>query len=330
MPRACKYPLAEWPAADRAAWEAATSTTVSLLTQGLYARWAPETKRQAYYAYARWLAYLSEHDPQSLHLAPSDRLTPARLEAFIATLRAESTDAESSRRRMATTINHFVNAVHAIARDGNDEWLRERQRRSRDRSSRGINGGGWLHPVDVYALGLDLMDHAIGIDDALEAARTFRDGLIIAILVSSALRRNDLTGLAIDRDLFRVGSSYQIAITARKTSTRLEHPLPSTLTPYLDDYLRDYRPRFPGANRHSGLWPSTKGGLMCREAIWDAVRRRTRDLFGQPINLHLVRDIAATAAPDLGSPMLGHRKATVTDRYYRRGDPIAASRKMGR
>jgi hypothetical protein len=93
--------------------------------------------------------------------------------------------------------------------------------------------------------------------------------------------------------------------------------LPVELTPYLEQYLNNYRLRFAGAHRCDAVWLSAKGGVLCKEAIWDAVRRRTRERLGQAINLHLVRDIAATTInATIRAPVwratLGHSKSALT------------------
>jgi len=153
----------------------------------------------------------------------------------------------------------------------------------------------------------------------------------LAVLVSSTLRRKNLAALVVNKDLQRVGHHYHIVIDARATKSHkpIDHPLPPELTPHLDEYLNNYRMRFSGAQKNDALWLSSKNGAMCPDAVGEAVRRRTRVSFGHAINVHLFRDIAASGAPHLGTSLLGHNKPTLTDQYYRRSDPLAASRKLG-
>jgi hypothetical protein len=148
-----KYALADWPAPDRAAWHAATATDGSWFARGKRAHWRPETRRQAFYAYARWLAFLTQHDPESLQAAPRDRLTPARLDGFIAEF-AQGVTAQTA----ASTINHLINAVHAVAPDYQTAWLRHAQQRFQ-RQSRPRDKRPRMVPVGyLYALGFQLMD----------------------------------------------------------------------------------------------------------------------------------------------------------------------------
>ena len=117
MPKPRKYDLAHWPVADRAAWEAAMSTQPRFFVRGKRARWSPETKRQAFYAYSRWLDFLKQRDRVALDAPPDERLAPARLEAFIKRLARGSKGKAVTAQTMASTINHFTNAVRAIAPD---------------------------------------------------------------------------------------------------------------------------------------------------------------------------------------------------------------------
>ena len=231
---------------------------------------------------------------------------------------------------MASTLNHFGNAVRAIAPDHDFALLRQLQRRFRRQVKPRNRRDRMQEPRALYGLGLKLMNQAATIADPRAAAWIFRDGLLIAVATASGLRRKNLTSLAVGTNLHRVGDHYQIVIEAQdmKTRRRLDQPLPTALTPYIEEYLQTYRPRFPGANRYAELWLSPKGGVLCKEAVWDAVRRHTLKAFGRPINLHLVRHTIATSAPDLGSPLLDHTKSTLTDQFYRHGDSIAASRKL--
>jgi len=69
-------------------------------------------------------------------------------------------------------------------------------------------------------------------------------------------------------------------------------------------------------------------------AIYDAVCRRTQQAFGQPVNLHLFRDGAATfwalrAPSQVGaaSQLLGHQPR-ITERHYNQANGISAGRKL--
>ena len=72
---------------------------------------------------------------------------------------------------------------------------------------------------------------------------------------------------------------------------------------------------------------------MAAQTIYQRVVKRSRELFGMPINPHAFRSIAATflaeASPEdalYARPLLGHRQQQTTERYYIRASQIDAAR----
>ena len=129
----------------------------------------------------------------------------------------------------------------------------------------------------------------------------------------------------INRHLVKIGSGWLLDIQAADTKTRraMEFPIPDVLSESMDLYLTKFRPKITGANRHQGLWPSAKGRPMVGGAIYDAVRRRTIERLGIPVNLHRFRGAAGNlwsisdpvnvrGAKDL----LGHTDFKTTERHY--------------
>src|SRR5437016_4242101 len=98
-----------WPAADQAAWRAATSTELSVLDQGECAHWSKTTRSQAVYEYGRWLSFLSHAHRGVLRQPPAARLTQERLSEFIQLLAARV-----RAQTVASCIGHLINAIHAI------------------------------------------------------------------------------------------------------------------------------------------------------------------------------------------------------------------------
>jgi integrase/recombinase XerD len=153
----------------------------------------------------------------------------------------------------------------------------------------------------LYALGIELMDRAVA--SAVDAAGVskadafdYRDGLLIALLALTALRRRTLTALRIGQQLVKSGDLWDLDIPAQDVKTRraLDYPISFDLSRRIDLYLGQFRCRIPGATEHDGLWPSNKGRLMDDGTIYDTVRRRTRSAFGFPVNLHRFRAAAGT------------------------------------
>jgi len=101
----------------------------------------------------------------------------------------------------------------------------------------------------------------------------------------------------------------------------------------IDLYLEQFRSRIPGANKHTGLWPSNKNRPMCANAIYVAVHKRTKKAFGFGVNLHRFRHAAASfwSSQDPvnvrgAKDILGHVSFGTTEKHY----IMAQSRVAGR
>ena len=62
----------------------------------------------------------------------------------------------------------------------------------------------------------------------------------------------------------------------------------------IDVYLEQFRGHIPGADKHTGLWPSNKGCPERPNSIYNAVHKRTKKAFGFGVNLHRFRHAAAS------------------------------------
>jgi hypothetical protein len=77
-------PLAEWPHADREAWQAALTPGDVVDEGGIRARYAPATNRKLVKNYSRWLTWLSRRGLLDEHTPPGERITLERVKAFVA------------------------------------------------------------------------------------------------------------------------------------------------------------------------------------------------------------------------------------------------------
>jgi hypothetical protein len=105
-----------------------------------------------------------------------------------------------------------------------------------------------------------------------------------------------LTALRIGQHLVKTGDSWALDIPAADTKTRraLDFPVSPEISARIDLYLEQFRSRIPGADKHTGLWPSNKSRPMCANGIYLAVRKRTKTALGFGVNLHRFRHAAAS------------------------------------
>ena len=74
---------AQWPAADRLLWERAMAND-DPFSDAAGARLAKATQHNYLFAWRRFLGFLAIHEPEALDIAPVERLTIARVRAFVA------------------------------------------------------------------------------------------------------------------------------------------------------------------------------------------------------------------------------------------------------
>jgi integrase/recombinase XerD len=189
-------------------------------------------------------------------------------------------------------------------------------------------------------LGLGLIDRS-KLASGLSAAILHRDGVMIALLALIPLRRRNMAGLRLHKNLIEIDGVWIISFDASETKTHaaFEVGWPDELLAPLKSYLDVYRPllaSLPGRWSKpvdNFLWASSDGSPMTEMAIYDRIRKHTAEAFGVAINPHLFRDAAATtlaiADPQrvrVAAPLLGHRTFTTTERYYQQAKTFEAHR----
>jgi len=184
-------------------------------------------------------------------------------------------------------------------------------------------------------LGTKLMKEAVGLDDKKASPVGYRDGLMIALLALRPVRLRTFSLIRLDRHLQQVGQEWRTVFegSESKSGRAFEITVPENVVPNLEYYLREVRPKFTGADRHDGVWASTKGGPLTANAIARVITERTRQAFGQSVNPHLFRHCAATTIAILqpgrigvARDLLGHASLSTTNTYYNKARSIEASR----
>ncbi|NQU71176.1 MAG: site-specific integrase [Rhodospirillales bacterium] len=326
-------PIKDWPAGDQAAWNVATRDGDILDGAGPAVQWSVGSRRSVASGYGRWLGYLLTFEPRLIKDDPAGRVTRDTMTRFIAELRREITPAG-----VFNYVKHTYDAIRVMAPDRDWTWLKELARRlARDVTPR-RKRHRMVDADRLFDLGIHLMETADGLDDPhpLAPAIRYRDGLIIALLAARPVRRRNIADLCIGRNLIQSGDGYGLAFAGSETKNGqpLEFPLPDLLNPYLDHYLDAVRSQFPGADRHDGLWASSRARPMGPEAVYERICIRTRQAFGFSINPHLFRDIAATAIADrdpvhvmAARDLLGHSTLSTTERHYNQAQALHAGRR---
>jgi integrase len=306
----------------------------------LAATWAAASRRETAAEYGRWLSWLEECGFLDPTVPPAGRITRKRVRAY-----AMDLGAVLSPHTVVTRLLQLSQALRALEPSGDWRWIARAASRLRDTAKPVRNKRARLQtPARLAALGERLMTAAVSPGNAVgrAAARSFRNGLMIALLAHRPIRACNLTAITLGKHLTKRGDSWWLVFAATETKTKqpLEMPLPGALTRYLERYLELYRPvlltrggRHPPAQTKA-LWISRNGTQMAFTSISYWVKRHTAEAFGTPINLHLFRDCAATTiatvAPEnvrIVTAILGHANLATSERHYNQARSIEAGRR---
>jgi site-specific recombinase XerD len=338
--RVCRA-VADWPAADRASWDAGLRPGDLLDEAGPAAGWSAATRSKTAKGYGAWLSWLDERcllDP-SLHAA--DRVTRERVQLYLADLGA---------RRAAHTVHcrlqELGDALRVLASSQDWGWVLRAAGRLRSRATpvRDIEVR-MRSPDELLQLGLSLME-AAQLEQRrspLKRAARYRDGLLIALLACRPLRLRNLAMIEIDRHLQRLDRRWVLVFEAAETKTHrpLEQAWPDRLVPHLERYLDHHRStlltrqdkRTPMATAR--LWISQRGRPLGDRPVYALVTHATAAAFGTPVNPHAFRHAAATAVaiadPEhvgISRVLLGQDDRRTAERYYNLAKAADAARRF--
>lgn len=319
-----------WPPIDREAWAVALVEGDVFEGRGPGAHWSEGSRRSIASGYGRWIGYLTAEEPQALAVPPAERVTRKRIRRYLDRLAGEVSPSGHF-----NYAKHLYDAIRVMAPDRKWDWLKVIVWRLNDKIVHRPKRHRMVEPERLLHLARKHMRAAQSDSLTLKAAADYRDALIIAFLTFHPIRRRNLAAMRIGPHLQQIGSGWFVVFGEHETKNHrpLEFPLADRLVPLLEDYLARIRPLFPGADTHDGLWASAKGRPLQGQSIYARVRRLTQEAFGEPINLHLFRDIAATtiatrdpAHVGIARDLLAHGDLRSLERHYIQADQTIAVR----
>jgi len=317
----------DWPSVDRAAFAEAVRQGDILEPGGLAAGWRPTTVDIMVEGYGAWLAWLARTGQLDRVNDPATRCTPARLSAWLRSMQ----DRALRPATIATQLRCLCRMLAVMSPDADLDCLRATLRRIDTRHG-SLKAARLRSAGELLGLGLDLMEEAERSGArSKDRARLYRDGLLIAFLALRPLRRRNLAGLAIGRQLRQTPTGWRIVIPGEemKNGYPLDEPFPNLLVAQLETYLGTHRLALAPAGVTLDPWDGPvwisgrTGTAMSGHTMNLMVGAITRKRFGRPVNLNLFRDIAATtlaiedpAHVRLGAAINGHRNYRTTQRHY--------------
>jgi hypothetical protein len=342
MPARFCMPLADWPAPEREAWHRAVTPKESLYDEGgTAAELRPGTIETVAECLGHWLAFLATNGWLSPVATPMDRVTPTRLNAFIA--------AQQARGNGPRTISGRVEGLADALR-----WMQPGRDTSAIRRPGGISIRQLLGSVtrdDRIVDSLELQQRAVELRDAgmsdlgeLRGRLAVRDAALLGVLAILAPRVRELSALRLGEHLREVEGGYRLDFPGKIAKTRRGRGsiLPGVVAGLIDDYLRLVRPSLAQGSTSDHLWLNRHGGPLAREAIQDLVGTRTEEWLGERHGPQWFRKCLSTTSalrgPDFAwdtALVMGHtprvalkhyNKATALEAADRHGERIARLR----
>jgi integrase/recombinase XerD len=297
------------------------------------------TRRHIETAYKRWLGYLVSFEPACLDLDPINRITVDRLRGFIGHLRNHVRDTTT-----ASVLDGLHYAARLMAPDHDWSWLGSLQKRIKAGSTPIDRLDHLQPPWDTLDLGLAMMEKARGEIEARAADPdphfleqvNYRDGLVLCLLSLWPIRRRSIAALTVNRHVARLGDQIHLKLHEEDTKARRSETflVPECLKPHVLYYLNSVRPALMRFLPHDAFWVSQRGTPLTADAIYQIVRRHTREAFGTPMGLHDFRRAAGTFlalhAPEMIGILPGvlqHSGPDTSDRHYKFAGSITASRR---
>ena len=132
MPRWSKaLPVALWPPADRAAWQAAMTPGDPFEPGGLAATWSAATRRKMACGYGRFLRWLKGRGELDEAVGPAARITRERLTAYLDEIRRSNRG-----HTIQSRIQELGDALRALVPEGDWRFIKRAAGRLRPAPSR--------------------------------------------------------------------------------------------------------------------------------------------------------------------------------------------------
>ena len=326
-----RLPLAEWPAADAAAWERACTPGAGPFSQNPPRSPATYSMYAGGYAGYLWhLRRLNQLDPAE---TPAERVTRERLGSYHERLvQAGNADhtivARFEGLRGALRLMYPGGDFTFVTRPGNvsvRQMLRMHRRPRFVPDSR--EAELWAEALFVEALSLS---------DPVARRLQIRDAAFIGMMASRAPRRRAAAGMRLGHNLRRIGDNWELffdesLMKGGRSSLRL--PLGPRVGKIFTRYIEVERRELLQGRTHDYVWVAKSGDPWSDKGTDFMMRTRTKARYGVPFGSHRFRtSLTTTQAIVDGANLLGTSRIlahspAVALKHYNRAGAVEASRR---
>ena len=320
-PERRRLPLNRWPESDRNAFEYARRPGSAFELPGPAALWAPETCRARTLSYGRFLNFLGRNGILWATESPGERATPDRLTRYIAEARELL-----SALTLDQSLKELCCILQAMVPEKDWRWItRHPDRPSRSEIRASKKAKATFDPRILCCKALDMMDHISTGPMTHELRILYRNALIVVLQCVFTLRRRNLFGMVLGRNL--VVEDSLIRLIFRKEETKNHTPIdwlvPDFLKPYLLTYLEAHRSPLLDGSHSSFVWVNGKHRALRYGASSHLFNSIGMHLLGYPIACHCFRHSMATCIMTkdprklkLVSGALTHLSLRVANKHY--------------
>ena len=322
----------DWPGQDRQLWGNLLAGGGFMEECGPGANWSAGTRQIRQQGYGQWLSFLMRLDPNALKELPHQRVTEARVRAYLQELKF--------RLKPSSQANLMVSLLviaKASAPKENWAWLvRAVNRLTNARNSVSVPAAKPISARRLFRQSLKrLSDLMATYDDATPTLRQsiqFRQSLLIAFLIARPVRRRALLAMQINQHLVRRGEGFQLCFDAADMKDKKQRgfPLPNDLVEPMQAYLDRYRPVLLRGKQSTGLWISQYGEPLTKEGLSRELPKVVQRQFGVALRPHAFRHVAATSIAETDpehvniiKDLLGHATLAMAEKHYNRATGIS-------
>ena len=321
----------DWLEPDRAAWDRLFVGGDVLDGAGPCHHWAEGGRKKREQTYGLWLGFCARRDVICPPHDVSARATSETVKAFI-----ELERARCSPRTAYMHAEDMLFIFRSMAPQKDWKWLAKIVGRMRG----GLEGGELkprlgIEANDIFAWALKRMAgiyEVEGVTD-LRRAALFRDGLMVGLLIATALRLRTFIGIDVEKHLIRGAEGFGLRFKPEDMKDKRAHEfvLPAKLTEPMRMYLAAFRPKLLGGKPSSRLWITHHGAAFTYSGFQRQLPQLTLREFGIELRPHAFRSIVATSIAtedpehvSIIADVLQHSTLAMSHKHYIRASGVKA------
>lgn len=200
----------------------------------------PSSKDILERTYGYFLRVVSDTGALNRSAVAATHVTPEGVEAYV-----ERAELSRNSVSVASGVEKVRLMAQTLAPERDFGWFKNIEAQLRARARPREKFSRLVGSEELVEAGLVLMQEAReGKSRSAAQARTFRNGLIIALLAVCPIRVGSFASLTLGRSFLRIGDGWWIRLAANETKSGRpdERPAPGFLTSCVDEYLSTYRP----------------------------------------------------------------------------------------